>query len=96
MELSSLIGQLQHASCVVKPEKVLLEADDWVGQHGQRFTSPHQTKKKLQVKPAVVGMFLPDWNGFRMMSGNDLVSLLRHNTTDLSEVWGCVKVTQVG
>ena len=88
-ELLSLIGQLQHACCVVKPGRTFL----------RRMISLSTVAKELHHKIRLnVGFrsdlqwwasFLPRWNGVSMFAGGHPHRFSVTVTSDASGSWGC-------
>ena len=94
-ELLSLIGQLQHACCVVKPGRVFLRRMIELAKrrgHQERIRLSQEFKSDLRWWAT----FLPGWNGRSMMAGIVRQRAEVTVTSDASGNWGCGAFTDTG
>ena len=88
-ELQSLIGQLQHASTVIKPGRTFLRRMyDLLGLVKQPHHHIHMNTE-FRSDLAWWSLFLDSWNGSAMMSFSQLPSPTVFLTSDASGSWGC-------
>ena len=90
-ELLSLIGQLQHACCVVRPGRTFLRRMIGVAKVAKE---PHhwvRLNKGFRSDLLWWARFLPTWNGTGMMSGvlREPERAVAVMTSDASGTWGC-------
>ena len=88
-ELQSLIGQLQHATCIVRPGRTFLRR--MIALLAVAKKPHHRICLNLGFRSDLLwwATFLPSWNGRSMMSvglQNQVVATL---TSDASGTWGC-------
>ena len=79
-ELLSLIGQLQHACCVVKPGRSFLR---------RMIELARRSNRGFRSDLCWWACFLPAWNGTGMMAGVVKGSPQVVLTSDASGSWGC-------
>lgn len=95
-ELQSIIGLLQHASCVVKPGRTFLRR--MISLLPVAKKPHHRIRLNAGFRSDLIwwSMFLPRWNGTGMM---DKVTREGHAviiTSDASGTWGCGAYTSGG
>lgn len=88
-ELESLIGQLQHASAVVRPGRSFLRRMIILAKSKSNPSHPLRLNTSFRADLAWWSLFLEQWNGISMMSavGNHLPAYTL--TSDASGHWGC-------
>ena len=88
-DLLSLIGQLQHACCVVKPGRSFLRRMISLSTVAKELHHRIRLNRGFRSDLQWWACFLPSWNGTSMMSGvvppYPTVSI----TSDASGTWGC-------
>ena len=83
-ELLSLIGQLQHACCVVRPGRTFLRQ---IIPCGQKDALHNPFEQELSL----TATFLPSWNDLGMMSGvvrTPPAATIMHGCIRVMRVWG--------
>ena len=95
-DLLSLIGQLQHACCVVKPGRTFLRRMIDLSSVAKELHHCIRLNKGFRSDLQWWSYFLPRWNGHSMMSG-----VIRERwditlTSDASGSWGCGAYTSTG
>ena len=95
-ELLSIIGQLQHACCVVKPGRTFLRRmitlSTVVKEMHHRIRLNCGFRSDLQWWAT----FLPSWNGVGTMVGTVQSRVTETMTSDASGTWGCGAFTSPG
>lgn len=95
-ELQSLVGQLQHACCVVKAGRSFLRR---MIELSTTVREPHyriRLNKGFQSDLQWWACFLPTWNGAGMMSSVAPAAYSGVITSDASGSWGCGAFSSVG
>ena len=95
-ESLSLIGQLQHACCVVKPERSFLRQIIEFTKVARELHHQIRLNKGFRSDLQWWVCFLPDWNGISMMSGMSQHHYVGTITSDASQAWGCSAYTSLG
>lgn len=95
-ELLSLIGQLQHACCVVKPGRTFLRRMINLASTVRELHFKVRLNKSFRSDLAWWACFLPAWNGTGMMEGVVSASPVGSITSDASGSWGCGAFTSAG
>lgn len=97
-ELQSLVGQLHHACCVVKPGRTFLRRMlDLLRL--PTASKPHhhiRLNKGFQSDLRWWATFLPRWNGIRMFAEGTNPRIAATITSDASGSWGCGAFTSMG
>ncbi len=88
-ELESLIGQLQHASAVVKPGRSFLRQMIILNKSRRDPSVPLRLNKHFRSDLAWWSLFLQKWNGITLMSALGLERPSFSITSDASGAWGC-------
>lgn len=88
-ELLSLVGQLQHACCVVKPGRTFLRRMITLSASVRELHYNIRLNKEFRSDLEWWACFLPAWNGVGMMSGVVPVEVAGAITSDASGSWGC-------
>ncbi len=88
-ELLSLIGQLQHACCVVKPGRSFLRRMIDLSRTVREMHYTVRLNKSFRSDLQWWTCFLPTWNGVGMMSGIVPARYVGTITSDASGSWGC-------
>ncbi len=88
-ELLSLIGQLQHACCVVKPGRTFLRRMISLSASVKELHYRVRLNKEFRSDLEWWACFLPTWNGVGMMSGVAPTDVAGVITSDASGSWGC-------
>ena len=95
-ELLSLIGQLQHASCVVRPGRTFLRRMINLSKTARRPHHNIRLNKGFRSDLQWWATFLPAWNGVSMMGGGARSRCAATITSDASGSWGCGAFSSVG
>lgn len=95
-ELLSLIGQLQHACCVVKPGRSFLRRMIDLARVAKELHHSIRLNQGFRSDLCWWSCFLPWWNGVSMMSGVVVSSPKVMMTSDASGSWGCGAFTSAG
>ena len=95
-ELLSLIGQLQHACCVVRPGRTFLRRMINLSTVAKELH--HRIRLNLGFRSDLQwwATFLPSWNGVGIMRGAWLGGSEVTMTSDASGSWGCGAFTSAG
>ena len=88
-ELESLIGQLQHASAVVKPGRSFLRRMIILAKSRQLPSHPIRINQGFRSDLAWWNLFLQRWNGISLMSAIGRDSPEFTVTSDAAGSWGC-------
>ena len=88
-ELLSLIGQLQHACCVVKAGRSFLRRMIDLSSSVRELHYSITLNKGFQSDLRWWACFLPSWNGKGMMTGVIPSEIVGTITSDASGSWGC-------
>ena len=88
-ELQSLIGQLQHACCVVRPGRTFLRRMFALVSVVRRPYHRIRLNAGFRSDLTWWATFLPAWNGVSMMAGRTQRSVSATITSDASGTWGC-------
>ena len=94
-DLLSLIGQLQHACCVVRPGRTFLRRMIGLAKVARELHHRLRLNKGFKSDLLWWACFLPTWNGISMMAG----APRRHDvtlTSDTSGLWGCGAFSSMG
>ena len=92
----SLIGQLQHACCVVRPGRTFLRRMINLSTKARRLHHNVRLNKSFKSDLSWWSVFLPTWNGVSMMSGVSKSRATAVVTSDASGNWGCGAYTSTG
>ena len=95
-ELLFLIGQLQHACCVVKPGRTFLRRMINLAATVRELHYKIRLNKSFRSDLEWWACFLPAWNGVGMMAGVTPASPTGSITSDASGSWGCGAFTSAG
>ena len=95
-ELLSLIGQLQHACCVVKPGRSFLRRMIDLARVAKELHHSIRLNRGFRSDLRWWACFLSEWNGVSMMSGVVWSSPSVVMTSDASGSWGCGAFTSAG
>ena len=95
-ELLSLIGQLQHAFCVVKPGRSFLRRMIELARIAKELHHRVRLNRGFRSDLCWWACSLPVWNGTGMMAGVVKGSLQVVLTSDASGSWGCGTFTLAG
>ena len=95
-ELLSLIGQLQHACCVVRPGRSFLRRMIGLAKVARELHHRIRLNKDFRSDLQWWACFLPDWNGISMMSGLSQYRYSGTITSDASGTWGCGAYSSAG
>ena len=95
-ELLSLIGQLQHACCVVKPGRSFLRRMIDLASTVRELHYKVRLNKGFQSDLQWWACFLQRWNGVGMMAGLVTGAYAGVLTSDASGSWGCGAFTSAG
>ena len=95
-ELLSLIGQLQHACCVVKPGRSFLRRMIELSRTVKELHHRVRLNRGFRSDLCWWACFLPGWNGTSMMAGVVKSSPQVVLTSDASGSWGCGAFTSAG
>jgi len=87
-ELLSLIGQLQHACCVVKPGRSFLRRMISLSTVAKELHHRIRLNRGFRSDLQWWACFLPSWNGISMMSGVVPPCPTASITSDASGTWG--------
>ena len=94
-QLLSLIGQLQHKCCKVRPGRTLLRRMISLAKVAKELHHHIRLSKKFRSDLQWWACFLLTWNGISMMSGvsyhHDIIL-----TPDTSGCWGCAAFSSTG
>ena len=88
-DLDSLIGQLQHASAVVKPGHSFLRRMIILSKSKHAAAHPLRLNKDFRADLAWWTLFISQWNGITLMSALGLENPSHTITSDASGSWGC-------
>ena len=88
-ELLSLVGQLQHACCVVRPGRTFLRRMISLSKGVKELHHHIRLNKGFKSDLQWWGCFLPVWNGSSMMEGVHRYRFSATVTSDASGRWGC-------
>ena len=83
-DLLSLIGQLQHACCVVRPGRTFLRRMINLSTKAKRLHHNVRLNKSFKSDLSWWSVFLPTWNGVSMMSGGSKSRATAVVTSDAS------------
>ena len=95
-DLLSLIGQLQHACCVVQPGRTFLRRMINLSTTVKRLHHNIRLNKNFKSDLSWWSIFLPTWNGVGVMSSVSRSLVRQQLTTDASGKWGCGGYTSTG
>lgn len=95
-ELLSLIGQLQHACCVVRPGRTFLRRMIDLSTVAKEYHHRLRLNKSFRSDLQWWACFLPTWNGTSMWSGVIPSRTSVVLTSDASGGWGCGAFTDKG
>ena len=95
-ELLSLIGQLQHACCVVKPGRSFLRRMITLSTVAKELHHKIRLNRGFRSDLQWWASFLPSWNGVSMMSGVVPAHPTASITSDTSGSWGCGAFSSAG
>lgn len=95
-ELLSLIGQLQHACCVVKAGRSFLRRMIDLASSVRELHYKVRLNKGFRSDLQWWACFLPAWNGVGMMSGIIPTAIAGTITSDASGSWGCGAYSEKG
>ena len=95
-DLLSLIGQLQHTCCVVRPGRTFLRRMINLSTKARRLHHNVRLNKSFKSDLSWWSVFLPTWNGVSMMSGVTKSRATAVVTSDVSGNWGCGAYTSTG
>ena len=95
-ELLSLVGQLQHACCVVKPGRSFLRRMIDLSTTVREMHYMIRLNEGFRSDLRWWATFLPTWNGVGMMSGVIPAEVAGSITSDASGSWGCGAFTSTG
>ena len=88
-ELLSLIGQLQHACCIVKPGRSFLRRMITLSTVAKQLHHRIRLNRAFRSDLRWWAQFLPIWNGTGMMSAVARCGFTATLTSDASGSWGC-------
>ena len=88
-ELLSLIGQLQHACCIVKPWRSFLRRMITLSTVAKQLHHRIRLNRAFRSDLRWWAQFLPIWNGTGMMSAVARCGFTATLTSDASGSWGC-------
>ena len=88
-ELESLIGQLQHASAVVRPGRSFLRRMIILAKSKSQPSHPLRLNTSFRADLAWWALFLEQWNGISMMSAVGTHMPAHTLVSDASGHWGC-------
>ena len=88
-DLLSLIGQLQHASCIVKPGRSFLRRMIQLSTVVKAMHHHIRLNKNFRSDLQWWSLFLPGWNGTSMMDTLTRSHYAATITSDASGSWGC-------
>ena len=94
-ELLSLIGQLQHACCVVRPGRTFLRRMISLAKVAKQLHHHIRLNKGFRSDLQWWSCFLPTWNGISMMAGAPR-QWEASVTSDASGGWGCGAFSSAG
>ena len=95
-DLLSLIGQLQHACCVVQPGRTFLRRMINLSTTMKRLHHNIRLNKNFESDLSWWSIFLPTWNGVGVISRVSRSLVRQQLTTDASGKWGCGGYTSTG
>ena len=95
-ELLSIIGQLQHACCVVKPGRSFLRRMISLSTVAKELHHRIRLNRGFRSDLQWWASFLPSWNGVSMMSGVVPAYPSASITSDASGSWGCGAFSSAG
>ena len=95
-ELLSIIGQLQHACCVVRPGRSFLRRMIDLSRSVKEMDRPIRLNRGFKSDLQWWALFLPTWNGVSMMAGAVRSGWAATMTSDASGSWGCGAFTSSG
>lgn len=95
-EMLSLIGQLQHASCLVKPGQSFLCRMIELSKVAKELNHKIRLNKGFRSDLQWWACFLPSWNGDSMMSSVVKGGWKVTVTSDVPGSWGCGAFTSSG
>ena len=95
-ELLSLIGQLQHACCVVRPGRSFLRRMIELSKIAKEPHHRLRLNKGFKSDLRWWACFLSEWNGVNMMTGVIRSECQATVTSDASGSWGCGAFTSSG
>lgn len=95
-ELLSVIGQLQHACCVVRPGRSFLRRMIDLSKSVKDMDRSIRLNKGFRSDLQWWALFLPSWNGVGMMAGAVRSRWALVLTSDASGNWGCGAYTSAG
>ena len=95
-ELLSIIGQLQHACCVVRPGRSFLRRMIDLSRSVKEMDRPIRLNRGFKSDLQWWALFLPTWNGVSMMAGAVRSDWAATMTSDASGSWGCGAFTSSG
>ena len=95
-ELLSLIGQLQHACCIVKPGRSFLRRMISLSTVARELHHRIRLNKGFRSDLQWWHRFLPSWNGTGMMSAVARCGFVATVTSDASGSWGCGAFASTG
>ena len=95
-ELLSLIGQLQHACCIVKPGRSFLRRMITLSTVARELHHRIRLNKGFRSDLQWWAHFLPSWNGTGMMLAVARCGFAATITSDASGSWGCGAFTSSG
>ena len=95
-ELLSLIGQLQHACCVVQPGRTFLRRMIDLSTKTKKLYHNIRLNKNFRSDLSWWALFLTTWNGVGMMASTVKSKCTAVLTSDASGNWGCGAYTSTG
>ena len=95
-ELLSLIGQLQHACCVVRPGRTFLRRMITLSSVPKELYHRVRLSAAFRSDLAWWDTLLESWNGTSMMAGIIRSHYTAIITSDASGTWGCGAFSSVG
>ncbi len=95
-ELLSIIGQLQHACCVIRPGRAFLRRMIDLSKRVKELHHKVRLNAAFRSDLRWWGCFLPIWNGACSMAGAALRKPQVILTSDASGSWGCGAYTSTG
>ena len=95
-ELLSLIGQLQHATRIVKQGRTFMRRMVNLASTASELTHHIRLRSSFKSDLQWWAMFLADWNGISMMSSLGRCTPTVVLTSDASGTWGCGAFTSSG
>ena len=88
-DLDSLIGQLQHASAIIKPGRSFLRRMIILSKSRRCPSHPIRLNQGFRSDLAWWSLFLHRWNGITLMSALGIENPTFTVTSDASGSWGC-------